>query len=202
VVTSNVTPASSPLKCCEPRHIWVSDSNTRDTGVAIQINATKFGLKIILLYWPTITNFVYAITFNIFQNTTKRKKRFSLKRTTFVYVISSDWWISGLTAIILYVVKTSFPWKTYHYANVKEYVPVLDTSYIFLTLPLSVLHTFLNLFFVYLSKYQLCLQACLRYSLPWMLCRSLFKLERKQTIILNVFYSYVAKPIILEINVT
>ena len=123
VVTSNVTPASSPLKCCEPRHIWVSDSNTRDTGVAIQINATKSGLKIILLYWPTITNFVYAITFNIFQNTTKRKERFSLKRTTFVYVISSDWWISGLTAIILYVVKTSFPWKTYHYANVKEYVP-------------------------------------------------------------------------------
>jgi len=103
--------------------------------IKIQINATKFGLKIILLYWPTIANFVCAITFNIFQNTTKRKKPFSLKRTTFVYVLSSDWWISGLTPIILYVVKTSFPWKTYHYANVKEYVP---TS--FLTLLASLWH--------------------------------------------------------------
>jgi len=60
-------------------------------------NATEFGHTIFLIYWPSIINFVYAIACNIFQNTTKRKELSSLKRTTFVYFLSSDWWIRGLT---------------------------------------------------------------------------------------------------------
>jgi hypothetical protein len=53
--------------------------------------------------WPfhskvlNITNFRYAITFNIFQTTTKWKELFSLKRTTFVYDLSPDRWICGST---------------------------------------------------------------------------------------------------------
>jgi hypothetical protein len=62
----------------------------------------EYGLKIILIYWPSYTNFIYAITFNIFQNTTKRKEVFPLERTTFVYLLSSDLWISGLTPAILF----------------------------------------------------------------------------------------------------
>jgi hypothetical protein len=38
------------------------------------------------------TTIVYTFPFNFFfQNTTKRKESFSLKRTTLVYVLSSDW---------------------------------------------------------------------------------------------------------------
>jgi hypothetical protein len=38
------------------------------------------------------TTIVYIFPFKKnFQNTTKRKEFFSLKRTTFVYVLSSDW---------------------------------------------------------------------------------------------------------------
>jgi hypothetical protein len=39
----------------------------------------------------------YSIPFSSFHNTTKWKELFSLKGTTFVYVLSSDWWINGLT---------------------------------------------------------------------------------------------------------
>jgi hypothetical protein len=47
--------------------------------------------QIILTYLPA-TNIVYTFPFNfLFQNTTKRKELFPLKRTTFVYVLSSDW---------------------------------------------------------------------------------------------------------------
>ena len=59
----------------------------------------SFGLKTIIIYWPSINNFIYAITFNIFWNTTKRKELYTLKRTTFAYVLSSDWWISDLSPI-------------------------------------------------------------------------------------------------------
>ena len=54
-------------------------------------------LNVWFLFWYAITNFSYDVTSNIFQNTTKRKELFSLKETTFVYVLSSDWWITGLT---------------------------------------------------------------------------------------------------------
>ena len=43
--------------------------------------------------------FNYFIPFSIFHNTTKRMELFSLKRTTFVYVLSSDWlnwWLDTL----------------------------------------------------------------------------------------------------------
>jgi hypothetical protein len=57
----------------------------------MQLNATKFGFKIILAYLPA-TTIVYANPFTFFlQNTTTRKELFSLKGTTFVYVLSSDW---------------------------------------------------------------------------------------------------------------
>ena len=47
-------------------------------------NTIKFGLKIILTHLPE-TTVVYAIPYNIFfQNTTKRKELFSLKRTTLI----------------------------------------------------------------------------------------------------------------------
>ena len=59
--------------------------------------SNKFGLKIILIYLTSIIDFNYSIPFSICHNTTKQKKLFSLKGTTFVYVLSSDWWISGLT---------------------------------------------------------------------------------------------------------
>ena len=48
-------------------------------------------------YLTSIINFNYSIPFSICHNTTKRKELFSLKGTTFVYVLSSDWWIIGLT---------------------------------------------------------------------------------------------------------
>ena len=41
-----------------------------------QLNPIKYVLKIILIYWPSITNFIYPITINIFQNTTKEKESF------------------------------------------------------------------------------------------------------------------------------
>ena len=63
----------------------------------------KFGLKIILIYLTSIINFNYFIPFSIFHNTTKRKELFSLKGTTFEYVLNSDWWISGLTPFGLFV---------------------------------------------------------------------------------------------------
>ena len=57
----------------------------------MQLNATIFGFKIILAYLPA-TTIVYANPFTFFlQNTTTRKELFSLKGTTFVYVLSSDW---------------------------------------------------------------------------------------------------------------
>jgi hypothetical protein len=47
----------------------------------------------------SIINFNYSIPFSICYNTTKQKELFSLKGTTFVYVLSSDWWIIGLTPV-------------------------------------------------------------------------------------------------------
>jgi hypothetical protein len=49
------------------------------------------------LYLTSIINFNYSIPLSSFHNTTKWNEFFSLKGTTFVYVLSSDWWISGLT---------------------------------------------------------------------------------------------------------
>jgi len=43
------------------------------------------------IYWTSITNF-YAIPFNIFLKFTKQKEFVSLEMTTFVHVLSSDWW--------------------------------------------------------------------------------------------------------------
>jgi hypothetical protein len=57
------------------------------------------GVKIILVYLTSIINFNYSIPFSIFYNTTKRKELLSLKETTFVYVLSSDLWISSLTPV-------------------------------------------------------------------------------------------------------
>ena len=45
------------------------------------------------VYWPSITKFIYAISF-FFQNTTKLTDPFSLKRTPFVYVLRPDWLVS------------------------------------------------------------------------------------------------------------
>ena len=59
----------------------------------------KFGLTIIHIYLTSIINFNYSIPFSIFHNTTKRKELLSLKGITFVYVLSSDWWIIDLTPI-------------------------------------------------------------------------------------------------------
>jgi hypothetical protein len=50
-------------------------------------------------------NFNYSIPFSIFHNTTKRKELFSLKGPTFVYVLSSDWWIIGLTPTIKWQIR-------------------------------------------------------------------------------------------------
>ena len=71
-----------------------------------QLNPIKFGLKIILIYWPSITNFIYPITINIFQNTTKRKKVFfSLKGTSFIYALSSNWRIIVFIPLNLYFIR-------------------------------------------------------------------------------------------------
>ena len=51
-----------------------------------QLNPIKFVLKIILIYWPSITNFIYPITINIFQNTTKRKKVFFFFKRDVFYI--------------------------------------------------------------------------------------------------------------------
>ena len=51
------------------------------------------------IYFTSIINFNYSIPFSSFHNTTKWKELFSWKGTTFVYVLSSDWWISGLTPV-------------------------------------------------------------------------------------------------------
>ena len=51
----------------------------------------------LVVYLTSIINFNYSIPFSICHNTTKRKELFLLKGTTFVYVLSSDWWIIGLT---------------------------------------------------------------------------------------------------------
>jgi hypothetical protein len=47
---------------------------------------------IIPIYFTSIINFNYSIPFSSFHNTTKWKELFSLKGTTFVYVLSSNWW--------------------------------------------------------------------------------------------------------------
>jgi hypothetical protein len=44
-------------------------------------------LYIINIYWLSITKFIYAISFNVFQNTTELIDLYSLKRTAFVYVL-------------------------------------------------------------------------------------------------------------------
>ena len=72
--------------------------------IKIQLDATK-GFKIIIIYWPSITNLSYAITFNIVQNTTKRKENVFFKKNH-LYVLSNDWWISGLTPEHLREVRT------------------------------------------------------------------------------------------------
>jgi hypothetical protein len=59
-------------------------------------NTTKcnqFVLNMILIYLTLIINFKCSLPFSIIHNTTKWKELFSLKGTTFVYVLSSDWWI-------------------------------------------------------------------------------------------------------------
>jgi hypothetical protein len=53
--------------------------------------------KQISIYLTSIINFNYFIPFRSCHNTTKWKEHVSLKGTTFVYVLSSDWWASGLT---------------------------------------------------------------------------------------------------------
>jgi hypothetical protein len=65
-------------------------------------SSIKFGLKIIPIYLTSIINFNQSIPFSSFHNTTKWKELFSWKGTTFVYVITSDWWISGLTPWVLF----------------------------------------------------------------------------------------------------
>jgi hypothetical protein len=79
---SNVIPGIS---------IMMGHSRRPPQRIPIQLNVTKFGFQIILIYLPA-TTIVYTFPF-IFslQNTTKRKELFPLKRTTFVYVLSSDW---------------------------------------------------------------------------------------------------------------
>jgi hypothetical protein len=51
-----------------------------------QLNPIKFVLKIILIYWPSITNFIYPITINIFQNTTKEKESFFFFKRDVFYI--------------------------------------------------------------------------------------------------------------------
>ena len=47
---------------------------------------------------------IYDITFSIFQNTTKWNELFfHLKRTTFEYVLSSEWWINVCIPYKLYL---------------------------------------------------------------------------------------------------
>ena len=51
-----------------------------------QLNPIKFGLKIILIYWPSITNCIYPITINNFQNTTKEKESFFFFKRDVFYI--------------------------------------------------------------------------------------------------------------------
>jgi hypothetical protein len=53
-------------------------------GIKIHLNPIKYVPKSALI--PSITNFIYAITFNIFQNTIERKELFALKVNTSVYM--------------------------------------------------------------------------------------------------------------------
>ena len=50
----------------------------------------SYGLKIILIYLTSIINSNYSIPLSSFHNTTKWNEFFSLKGTTFVYVLSSN----------------------------------------------------------------------------------------------------------------
>ena len=50
-----------------------------------------------LIYLTSIISLNHSIPFSSFHNTTKWKELFPWKGTTFVYVLSSDWWISGFT---------------------------------------------------------------------------------------------------------
>jgi hypothetical protein len=59
--------------------VFIGHASRPTQRIVIQLNAIKFGLKIILIYWHSITNFVYAITINIF----KIQKSEMKKRTTF-----------------------------------------------------------------------------------------------------------------------
>ena len=67
----------------------------------------KCGLKIIPIYLTSMINFNYSIPFSSFHNTTKWKELFSLKGTTYIYVLSSNWWISGLTPYMWFVIFNS-----------------------------------------------------------------------------------------------
>jgi hypothetical protein len=59
-----------------------------------------------MIYLTSIINFNYFIPFSICHNTTKQKELFSLRGTTFV--LSSDWWIIGLTPLVTWSFITLF----------------------------------------------------------------------------------------------
>jgi hypothetical protein len=60
-------------------------------GSPIEKNTTRirnqFGLKIIVVYYPSINNFIYDMKINNFQKNNKAKGTFW---TTFEYVLNSD----------------------------------------------------------------------------------------------------------------
>jgi hypothetical protein len=80
------------------------------SSIEVLTNTTKsikVELKIIPIYLTSIINLNFSIPFRTFHNTTKWKELFSLKGTTFVYVLSSDWWISGLTPLCFVYISTT-----------------------------------------------------------------------------------------------
>jgi hypothetical protein len=83
---SNVVWLSS-LWCCIPTASVLIASGNRFLGVYMRgINIRQCGRFIAKTFCSNKASyFIYAITFNIFQNTSKRQELFSWKRTTFVY---------------------------------------------------------------------------------------------------------------------
>ena len=60
-------------------------------GIKIQLNPSNLGSKYSLYILLQLSISIIPFHSIFFHNTTKRKELFSLKRTIFVYVLSSDW---------------------------------------------------------------------------------------------------------------
>ena len=110
------------MKCQATENTYSKIARSSPSMYRSCIKSSKCKLKIIPIYFTSIINFNYSIRFSSFRNTTKWKELFSLNGTTFIYILISDWWISGLTPIVTFLVggvvhvlkRLWFVWNTIH----------------------------------------------------------------------------------------